>query len=203
MLLGSCDDLSIPRPLGPLRDLAGHVSPELERALSAGDASHEIHGLLIEELGLPPRPTVLVVEDVHWADDATLDAITVLVRRIGTLPALVVLTCRDGELTLGHPLHATFGSARPDDLVFMKLDPCLRSAVSALAGGDAGETYAVTRGNPFYVTELLASRASPTCRSPSRTPCSGVRRAWTTPHAASSSSSPSSRTVSGRRCSTR
>ena len=161
VLFGSCDDLSIPRPLGPLRDLAGHVSPELERALSAGDASHEIHGLLIEELGLPPRPTVLVVEDVHWADDATLDAITVLVRRIGTLPALVVLTCRDGELTLGHPLHATFGSARPDDLVFVKLEPLSEEAVSALAGGDAGETYAVTRGNPFYVTELLASRASP------------------------------------------
>ena len=98
VLFGTCDDLSIPRPLGPIRDLVGTVSAPLEEALAAGAASHEIQSLLIAELELPPRPTVLVLEDVHWADDATLDSITVLGRRIGSLPALLVLTFRGGEV---------------------------------------------------------------------------------------------------------
>ena len=84
-------------------DLVGNVSPALEEALSAGGTSPELHSLLVAELGLPPQPTVLVLEDMHWADDATFDAITVLLRRIGSLPALVLLTCRDGEAPLGHP----------------------------------------------------------------------------------------------------
>lgn len=157
VLLGTCDDLSIPRPLSPIRDLASGASAALEAALSAGD-SHEIHGLLIAELGLPPHPTVLVIEDVHWADEATLDAITVLVRRIGSLPALLVLTCRDGETAPGHPLRAAVGAARAGEAVFLELAPLSELAVAALAGTDADDVYAATGGNPFYVTELLASR---------------------------------------------
>ena len=139
VLVGSCDDLSIPRPLGPVQDLVRNVSPELAQALAAGDASHEIHGLLLEELRLPPQPTVLVVEDVHWADDATLDAITVLVRRIGSLPALVILTCRDGEVPPGHPIHAAVDAARAENLVFLELEPlaqacCWRCLTAAKSG---------------------------------------------------------------------
>ncbi len=160
VLVGSCDDLSIPRPLSPLQDLAGKVSAALEQALTDGIASHEIHGQLIAELGLEPRPTVLVLEDVHWADDATLDVITVLARRIGSLPALVVLTCRDGEIPLGHPIHSALGAARAEHVVFVALEPLSEQAVALLAGGDGAGTYAVTGGNPFYVTELLASRTT-------------------------------------------
>src|SRR5215218_1839019 len=76
VLVGTCDDLSIPRPLGPFRDLAGSVSDELESALGAGAAPDAIQDLLIAELERAPRPTVLVLEDVHWADHATLDALT-------------------------------------------------------------------------------------------------------------------------------
>ncbi len=94
VLVGTCDDLSIPRPLGPIRDLVGSVSGALAAALSAGAAPHDIQALLIAELELPPSPTVLVLEDVHWADDATFDSITVLGRRIRALPALLVLTFR-------------------------------------------------------------------------------------------------------------
>src|SRR3954463_10865262 len=86
VLLGTCDDLSIPRPLGPIRDLAGSVSPALAAALATGAAAHDVQTLLLAELEVPPRPTVLVLEDVHWADDATFDAITVLGRRIGSPP---------------------------------------------------------------------------------------------------------------------
>ena len=158
VLLGTCDDLSIPRPLGPFRDLAGSVSAELEDALAADAAPHDIQDLLIAELERAPGPVVLVLEDVHWADDATLDSISVLGRRIGTMPALVVATHRSGEAPPGHPLHAALGAVPGDALVLVGLEPLSRSAVSALAGDDGDAVYAATGGNPFYVTELLASR---------------------------------------------
>ncbi len=153
-LVGTCDDLTIPRPLGPIRDLVGTVSAQLESALAAGAASHEIQRLLIAELEQLPRPTVLVLEDVHWADDATLDTITVLGRRIGALPALVVLTFRGGE---ARSLRAAVGAIRADDSVWLELAPLSERAVASLAGADAGEVFAATAGNPFYVAELLAS----------------------------------------------
>src|SRR5829696_8326094 len=158
VLFGTCDDLSIPRPLGPFRDLAGSVSGALEDALAGGAAPHDIQDLLITELERPPRPTVLALEDVHWADDATLDSITVLGRRIATLPAVLVATYRGGEAPPGHPLHAALGAIRRDDVQLLELLPLSRDAVAALAGEDADELYAATAGNPFYVSELLASR---------------------------------------------
>ncbi len=155
VLWGACDDLSIPRPLGPFRDLAGDVAPALASALAAGAAPHEIQSLLIAELG---ESTVLVLEDLHWADDATLDVITVLGRRIGTLPALLVLTLRGGEVPPAHPLHAVLGAVAGTS-AFIELDPLSPGAVASLAGDD-GELYALTGGNPFYVSELLAASAS-------------------------------------------
>jgi DNA-binding CsgD family transcriptional regulator/tetratricopeptide (TPR) repeat protein len=160
VLLGTCDDLSIPRPLGPFRDLVGNVSPALEEALAAGAPVHDVQALLLAELDLPPRPTVLVVEDVHWADDATFDSLVVLGRRIGLLSALLVLTFRAGEAPPGHPLHATVGAIRASDSLALELAPLSAGAVASLAGDGADEVYAATGGNPFYVTELLASRTA-------------------------------------------
>jgi len=75
-----------------------------------------------------------VLEDVHWADDATLDAITVLGRRIGSLPALVVLTYRAGEA--GPPLRGAVGAIRADSAAFVELAPLSERAVATLAGDD-------------------------------------------------------------------
>jgi DNA-binding CsgD family transcriptional regulator/tetratricopeptide (TPR) repeat protein len=160
VLLGTCDDLSIPRPLGPFRDLAGGVSAALEDALSRGAAPHDIQALLVAELELPPRPTVLVLEDVHWADDATFDAITVLGRRIGSLPALLILTFRAGEAALGHRLYASVGAIGAGDSVILELVPLSKNAVASLVGDRADEVYEATGGNPFYVTELRGSERS-------------------------------------------
>jgi DNA-binding CsgD family transcriptional regulator/tetratricopeptide (TPR) repeat protein len=160
VLLGTCDDLSIPRPFGPIRDLIGNVSDSLGKALSTGAAPHDIQTLLMGELELPPSPTVLVIEDVHWADDATLDSITVLGRRIVAMPALVVLTFRGGEVPPGHRLHATIGSVPADTAVVIELPPLSQNAVLSLAGVDAASVYAATGGNPFYVSEMLASRTT-------------------------------------------
>ena len=184
VLWGACDDLSIPRPLGPFRDLAGDVAPALASALAAGAAPHEIQSLLIAELG---EPTVLVLEDLHWADDATLDVITVLGRRIGALPALLVLTLRGGEAPPAHPLHAALGAVAGTS-AFIELDPLSPGAVASLAGDDGGELYALTGGNPFYVSELLAALPPRSCRPRSATRCWGGRRGSTMRRGGSSSS---------------
>ena len=157
VLLGTCDDLSIPRPLGPIRDLAGSVSPALEEALAAGAAPHEIHSLLLAELELPPRPTVLVLEDVHWADDATLD-VDHRARpadRVAARAARAHVPRRRGAARPSAPRRRV----RADDSL-LELAPLSASAVASLAGDGADDVYAATGGNPFYVTELLASRTA-------------------------------------------
>lgn len=158
VLWGRCDDLSVPRPLGPLRDLVDSVSTALREALSSDAPPHQIHSLLLDELEIPPRPTILVIEDVHWADQATLDAITVIGRRIAGRPAILVLTVRTGEVDADHPLHATLGSLRSDTSLYLQLAPLSLEAVAALAGEEAHRVYAETGGNPFYVTEMIAAR---------------------------------------------
>ena len=97
-----------------------------------------------------------MLEDSHWADEATLDVVTVLARRIGSLPVLLVLTSRDGEARPGHPVHAAISATRPGDSTFIALAPLSESAVASLA------TPCTPRpgGNPYYVTELLASRTA-------------------------------------------
>jgi DNA-binding CsgD family transcriptional regulator len=157
VLVGRCDDLSIPRPLGPFHDLVARVSGPLAAALSADAGPHEIQSLLIAELEQTPRPTVLVLEDVHWADDATFDVIMVLGRRIASLPALLVLTFRDGEAPPGHPLRTAVGAIPAESALAVELSPLSADAVAALAGERGAEVYAVSGGNPFYVTELLSA----------------------------------------------
>ena len=197
VLFGTCDDLSIPRPLGPIRDLVGSVSAPLEEALAAGAAPHDIQSLLIAELELPPRPTVLVLEDVHWADDATLDSITVLGRRIGSLPALLVLTFRGGEVPPGHPLHAAVGAIRADDSVCPRARAALRERGRLARRRRRGRGLRGDRQATRSTSPSCSPRdRPPSCRRRSRTRCSDARRGSTTPRGASSSSSRSCRAAS-------
>jgi DNA-binding CsgD family transcriptional regulator len=160
LLVGYCDDLATPRVLGPLRDLIGSVGTELSRALESGDRSRVIDALRAE-LDWRERPTVLVVEDVHWADEATLDVLKFLVRRISGLPVLLVLTYRDDELTRHHPLQQLLGLALATPRSQrLRLDRLSARAVRRLGADselDADEVFALTSGNPFFVSEVLAS----------------------------------------------
>jgi DNA-binding CsgD family transcriptional regulator len=161
LLVGACDDLSTRRTLGPFRDLAGSVGAELDRAVQEASDRDRVLAALRGELARRPHPTVLVVEDVHWSDDATLDALHYLVRRVGQLPALLVLTFRDDEVGRDHPLHDVLAAARHASQVHhLTLERLSHQAVGALSGDaevDPGHVYAVTAGNPFFVTEVLAA----------------------------------------------
>ena len=110
---------------------------------------------------------MLVLEDVHWADDATLDAITVLGRRIGSLPALLVLTFRGGEAPPGHPLHATVGAIRADDAVILELAPLSASAVASLAGRRRGRGLRRRREGTRSTSPSCSPRGPPPSLPPS------------------------------------
>jgi len=158
LLIGNCDDLSTPRVLGPLRDLAGSVGTALARALEGGDRGRVLEALPAELAGAG-RPTVLVVDDVHWADEATLDVLRFLVPRVARLPVALVLTYRDDDLAADHPVRTVLGlAARAERARRLRPARLTADAVRRLgSAADADEIFAVTSGNPYFVTELLAS----------------------------------------------
>lgn len=162
VLWGACDALFTPRPLGPLLDIAPAVGGEFARLVEVGALPHEVATALLRELEAR-RPTVLVLEDMHWADEATLDVIRLLGRRVESVPALVVVTFRDDELDRSHPLRVVLGeltTAAP--LERLSLAPLSRLALTELAAPatlDLDELYQKTGGNPFFVTEVLAAGA--------------------------------------------
>jgi predicted ATPase len=136
VLAGACDDLLTPRMLGPLRDAArGAAAGPLAAAAAAGGDRDAVLSAAIEELSDLRRPTVLLVEDVHWADEATLDVLRYVGRRIGGLPAVLLLTYRNNEVSHDHPLQRVLGGLSGETVHRMALAPLSRSAVASWAGG--------------------------------------------------------------------
>ncbi|MEU0036850.1 AAA family ATPase [Streptomyces sp. NPDC006333] len=163
VLVGACDPLATPRPLGPLMDLAPRLGPAVRTGLTGALAgtcrSDEVFDCLLADLSA--GPSLLVVEDVHWADEATMDLLRHLARRLPGVPALVVATYRDDEVGRTHPLTALLGTLAGYQWVYRHdLAPLSRPAVARLATGhsvDVEQLYHVSAGNPFIVTEILAA----------------------------------------------
>jgi DNA-binding CsgD family transcriptional regulator/tetratricopeptide (TPR) repeat protein len=162
VLSGAGEDLLTPRALGPVRDAARSSSGPLAEALRASADPDLVFAAVCDELALSPPPTVFVVEDAHWADGATLDVLRYLGRRIRDLPGLLLLTYRDDDLAPDHPLRGVLGGFGGAALR-LRLEPLTTKAVSELAAPttmDAAELVRLTGGNPFFVTEALASPES-------------------------------------------
>ena len=161
VLLCSCDDLMAPRTLGPLRDAALESGGSLAAAFADDRPVDDVFTAVMAELAAAP-PTALVVEDVHWADDATIDVLGYVARRIEPVPAVLVLSFRDDELGASHPLQRMLGGLAGRPVRRLALPPLSRTAVRRLAastGADGDAVHRVTGGNPFFVTEALASPA--------------------------------------------
>ena len=160
VLWGACDPLFTPRPLGPLIDVAEAAGGELAATVEQGGRPHEVAAALFRELAAR-APTVLVVEDLHWADEASFDVLRLLGRRIETVPALVLATFRDDELDRLHPLRIVLGELATGGAVRrLTVWPLSEGAVAELAepaAVDAEALYRATSGNPFFVTEVLAA----------------------------------------------
>jgi DNA-binding CsgD family transcriptional regulator/tetratricopeptide (TPR) repeat protein len=110
---------------------------------------------------LRAEPAVVVLEDVHWADEATLDVLKLLGRRIDGVPALVAVTYRDDELDARHPLRSVIGDLPvPPVAQRLRLASLSREAVGVLGdahGLDGDDLWHKTGGNPFFVTEAIAA----------------------------------------------
>jgi DNA-binding CsgD family transcriptional regulator/tetratricopeptide (TPR) repeat protein len=159
VLRGACDALFTPRPLGPFVDIADEVGGELGAVVAQGAAP----GVLVAALGRSLRgkpPDIVALEDLHWADEATLDVLRLLGRRIESLPALVLATYRDDEIDRAHPLRIVLGELPSGSAHRIALAPLSAQAVAELAGSigvDRDELHRRTAGNPFFVTEVLAA----------------------------------------------
>ena len=157
VLWGACDPLFPPTPLGPFNDLAVSSGDALRAVISRACSPHEVFVALREDLA--GAPAVVVIEDAHWADQATFDVLRVLGRRIASLPILALLTYREDTSSDGDALRVALGDlAGADAIARMALEPLSRAAVVTLAeagGLDPEELYRRTAGNPFYVTEVL------------------------------------------------
>jgi DNA-binding CsgD family transcriptional regulator/tetratricopeptide (TPR) repeat protein len=160
VLWGECDPLFAPRPLGPLLAIGEETGGELEAALTDGAMPHEVAAELARELRAK-APSVFVLEDVHWADEATLDVLRLLARRAESLPALILASYRDDELDRAHPVRIVAGELATSRAVSrLRLAPLSQAAVAQLAephAVDADELYRKTAGNPFFVVEALAA----------------------------------------------
>ena len=160
-LWGSCDALFTPRPLGPLHDIASQLGGTLRRLLDQEAQRALIFSALLQELTRSDGCTIVVFEDVHWADEATLDLIKFLGRRIHPIPALLILTFRDDEVGPMHPLRTVIGDLPKSAVTRLELPPLSETAVLAMqhaAGMSLDNLYAITGGNPFFVTEVLTGR---------------------------------------------
>jgi DNA-binding CsgD family transcriptional regulator len=164
ILQGACDALFTPRPLGPLHDIALQISSpqgaqgSLLNLLDSESSSTAIFSACLNEL--KEQKTILVIEDVHWADEATLDLLKYLGRRIRQTVSLMILTYRDDEIGTDHPLRILLGDlASSHALHRIPVSPLSKEAVHELAKNkkiDSVELHRLTNGNPFFVTEVLA-----------------------------------------------
>jgi DNA-binding CsgD family transcriptional regulator len=157
VLWGACDALFTPRPLSPLHDIARQVRGALSAAVNSRASREEIFAAALDEL---ERAAALVVfEDMHWADEATLDLLKYLGRRIHRTHAMLVVTYRDDEVGPRHPLRFVIGDLPRASTRRMLLSPLSESAVAQLAkraGRPAKGLHGITGGNPLFVTEVLA-----------------------------------------------
>lgn len=158
-LVGTCDALFTPRPLGSIVEVAESAGGELQAAVEGERRHYELASALLRELD---ARTILVLEDVHWADEATLDVLRLLGRRIDEVRGLVVVTFRDDQLDARHPLRIVLGELMAtgvvDRVALLPLSPAGVARLAAPYGVDDVELFRLTGGNPFFVTEALLGR---------------------------------------------
>jgi DNA-binding CsgD family transcriptional regulator len=161
---GACDGLFTPRPLAPLHDLARELGGDLLELVRAAAGRDELFDALLQSASAVEGLAVLVVEDVQWADDATLDLLRFLSRRLRRLPVLLVVTFRDDALAPTHPLRVALGELAAQQFTRrIDLPPLTEAGVRRLAEGSPyspQELHRLTGGNPFFVVEVLCEQGA-------------------------------------------
>jgi DNA-binding CsgD family transcriptional regulator/tetratricopeptide (TPR) repeat protein len=160
VLWGACDALFTPRPLAPLHDVARQSEGGLLTALNSGAHRDQVFVAALDEL--ERAQTLVVLEDMHWADEATLDLLKYLGRRIHRTRSMLAVTYRNDEVGPRHPLNFVIGDLPRASTSRISLAALSERAVEQLAtraGRRSTGLHSVTGGNPFFVTEVLATAA--------------------------------------------
>ena len=147
IFLGTCDALFTPRPLAPIYDIIWQIRGD--NVLDTNDRSL-LFSQLFHEIEVQKGTTLIVIEDIHWADEATLDFIKFFARRISQLHCLFILTYRDNEILDNHPLRNVLGQLPSDSLTRLQLSPLSRQAVEKMAeerGYKGEDVFSISGGN--------------------------------------------------------
>lgn len=159
VIAGGFDALFTPRPLGPVHDMAPALGPGVEKMLADGTPMPQLFAAILRSIDEAPNPVVLIFEDAHWADHATLDLLKYLGRRIGFSRALLIITFRHDEVDHHHPLDQVLGEFPGPQTRRLSLSPLSPAAVAEMAENqnrEVGNLHEITAGNPFFVAEILA-----------------------------------------------
>lgn len=182
VLTGACYDLATTPPYGPWIEILrnppeGGSASELALALSQGEARGDVasQAELFESVRellsamASERPLVLILEDQHWTDHASLELLRYLVRELRGKPILIVLTYRDIELHSDQPLYGFLPmlvrEGRPLRISLRRLASdaigTLVDEYCRLRPGDRSRLVSYldhnAEGNPFFVGELLTA----------------------------------------------
>ena len=156
---GSCDGLFTPRPLGPLFDIAEQLGGDLLEACRRGATRDELFAITLREIDQPRFLTCLLIEDVHWADESTLDLLLFLGRRVRAARTMLIVTYRDDALASDNALRIVLGGlAAERGTRRIRVQPLSPVAVALLAAGcsvPSADLHRLTGGNPFFVTEVI------------------------------------------------
>ncbi|HEX4190912.1 MAG TPA: AAA family ATPase [Marmoricola sp.] len=158
-LWGACDGGFTPRPLGPLYEIAAVTGGRLRELCSTDADRNELFGEFTAMLQATDQVVGVVVEDLHWADHATLDWLSYVSRRLASTRALVIVTLRDNEQGQDSALTQMLGQIAAHPTTRRLAPPVLSGdAVRELAASsplDTDEVLTLTGGNPFFVNEIL------------------------------------------------
>jgi len=156
----ACEDISSAEAFTVLRELPDISGSLIDTATGGGSRLALFRDTLDQ---LVQVPTVLFIEDLHWADDGSIDFIRYAGRRIEELPLLVVISSRNDEQVARGRLVRAAGDLAPSARSRFDLDRLSSVAVGQLAaaqGQIGSRVHQVTDGNPLLVTELLANSGS-------------------------------------------
>jgi DNA-binding CsgD family transcriptional regulator len=163
ILRGACEDLAIAEPLGPLRDIAREAGWRLEGDLGAAGGRIAAFSEALASIEALDSPTLIVVEDLHWADDATIDFLKFLTRRLDRRKLFIVATARSDDTRGRANVRQMLSGVSPDRVSRINLEALSQDAVKRLANSgsvDADMLFKVTGGNAFYVSEIIKSGLS-------------------------------------------
>jgi ATP/maltotriose-dependent transcriptional regulator MalT len=160
VLWGHCDALETSRVLGPVNEVIAGMAISASTRSAVATPRERLFPDVFALLSPPTPLTIVVLEDLHWADELTLDFVRFMGRRIQHTRCLLIATYRDDELPLTHPLRTVLGELTGEHVSRIRLVTLSPSAVAQLtlgSGYDSQHVYKVTGGNPFFLREVLAA----------------------------------------------